>query len=103
MSSLDQLLGRPIIPIHQRQQQTDEQQYPIVRRLNHLYKRRMKLWDKKAYEFEMFNLDTKERIFKNLKKVFADPKLLHGWQQQWWQLTNKKQAKKFNWFYGQNK
>ena len=52
MSSLDQLLGRPIIPIHQRQHQTSEQQHPVVKQLNHLYKRRMKWWEKKVYEFE---------------------------------------------------
>jgi hypothetical protein len=99
MSSLDQILGRLIIPIYHRQEQTIEQQYPILKSIDYLTQNRKKWWNKKVIEFENFDIDKKEKIYKNLNKIFSDPQLLYGWHQQWWNMKNKKRFNKFKWLY----
>lgn|SRR6185436_169127 len=96
MSSLDQILGRPIIPIHYRQQQTTEERHPIIKRLNHLYKRRMKLWDRKALEYEQFDLGTKELFWKHIGQIKDNPVLWYGWQMQKRHPKVKKKQKIYN-------
>lgn len=97
MSSFYQIIGMPEIPVYEIQRQTDEQQHSIYKQITKLYKRRMKLWDKKAREYEHMDLGTKELLQKRIVQYYNDPHLKFIWQHQWWNLS-KKNFKKFKWF-----
>ncbi len=99
MSSLDQILGLPEIPVYGRASLSDEEIKKQHPKLYRIWKKRMKLWKAKDAEFDKMDLDFKEKFWKYYKtQIQVDPHLKFWWEHQWWTLT-RKNFNKFKFFY----